>query len=159
MNTKTIKLSPKKGNHGHITSYTVNIGSAEARKCGFSDEGAELEKVVDVEKQQIVIRTKKEEIPPKKDSSMKQYSSVVECISFDVSGRLELSLLGFPYLMFVKPSELHRGGKNGEIKRLVVGSKITFEYSGVTSVRELRNVTILSDGTSEVDEDGNLIKW
>ena len=56
---KPIKLSPKRGNHGHITSYTVNIGSAEARECGFTTDGAELEKIVDTEKQEIVIRVKK----------------------------------------------------------------------------------------------------
>lgn len=58
MKIKSIKLSPKRGNHHHITSYTVNIGSAEARECGFTDEGAELEKIVDPEGKQIVIRLK-----------------------------------------------------------------------------------------------------
>ena len=38
METKDIKLSPKKGGHGHITSYSVNLGSAEVRSCGFLDE-------------------------------------------------------------------------------------------------------------------------
>lgn len=56
MYSKPIKLSAKKGNHGHITSYTINIGSAEARECGFTDEGAQLEKIVDFDKKQIIIR-------------------------------------------------------------------------------------------------------
>lgn len=59
---RSIKLSPKKGGHGHITSYSVNIGSAEARLCGFvSPEGEpapELEKIIDPENQQIIIRRK-----------------------------------------------------------------------------------------------------
>lgn len=55
---KPIKLSPKKGNYGHITSYTVNIGSAEARECGFTADDVQLEKLVDVENKQITIRIK-----------------------------------------------------------------------------------------------------
>lgn len=60
MTVKPIKLSPKKGNHGHVTSYTINIGSAEARECGFTDENAQLEKVVDFERKEIIIRLKTE---------------------------------------------------------------------------------------------------
>lgn len=55
---KPIKLSPKKGNYGHITSYTINIGSAEARECGFTDENVQLEKIVDIENKTITIRIK-----------------------------------------------------------------------------------------------------
>lgn len=61
MYTKPIKLSKKKSGSGYVTSYTVNIGSAEARECGFvSPEGLpfELEKVVDTENNQITIRRK-----------------------------------------------------------------------------------------------------
>lgn len=56
---KPIKLSPKKGGHGHVTSYSVNLGSAEVRSVGFLDEsGAQLpiEKVVDEENHCIVLR-------------------------------------------------------------------------------------------------------
>lgn len=56
--SKPIKLSPKKGNHGHITSYTINIGSAEARECGFTDDCVQLEKIVDRERKEIVLRIK-----------------------------------------------------------------------------------------------------
>ena len=55
---KPIKLSPKRGNYGHITSYSINIGSAEARNCGFTDEDVQIEKVVDPENKQIIIRIK-----------------------------------------------------------------------------------------------------
>lgn len=55
---KPIKLSPKKGNYGCITSYTVNIGSAEARECGFTVDGVQLEKIVDTSNKQIIIRVK-----------------------------------------------------------------------------------------------------
>lgn len=59
--TKDIKLSPKRGGHGHITSYSVNIGSAEARECGFVDADGNqlpLEKFIDFENHEIVIRIK-----------------------------------------------------------------------------------------------------
>lgn len=55
MTVKPIKLSPKRGNHGHITSYTINIGSAEARECGFTEDGVQLEKVVDLDRKEIII--------------------------------------------------------------------------------------------------------
>lgn len=58
---KDIKLSPKRGGHGHITSYSVNIGSAEARDCGFIDTDGNqlpLEKFVDLDNKEIVIRLK-----------------------------------------------------------------------------------------------------
>ena len=61
---KDIKLSPKRGGHGHITSYSVNIGSAEARNCGFVDSNGEqrhIEKIVDAENHQIIIRLKARE--------------------------------------------------------------------------------------------------
>lgn len=60
MTVKPIKLSPKRGNHGHITSYTVNIGSAEARECGFTEEDIQLEKIVDPDRKEIIIRIKSE---------------------------------------------------------------------------------------------------
>ncbi len=59
MFVKPIKLSKKMGNGGHITSYTINIGSAKSRECGFTDEDVELEKVVYFDKKEIIIRIKK----------------------------------------------------------------------------------------------------
>ena len=59
MFVKPIKLSKKRGNGGHITNYTINIGSAEAHECGFTDDDVELEKVVDFDKKEIIIRIKK----------------------------------------------------------------------------------------------------
>lgn len=59
MFVKPIKLSKKRGNGGHVTSYTINIGSAEARDCGFTDDDVELEKVIDFDKKEITIRIKK----------------------------------------------------------------------------------------------------
>lgn len=56
MIVKPIKLSPKKGNYGHITSYTINIGSAEARECGFTGDNVQLEKIVDTQNKQIIIK-------------------------------------------------------------------------------------------------------
>lgn len=62
MEIKDIKLSPKRGGHGHVTSYSVNLGSAEVRLCGFLDEEGnplQLEKIIDHENGQIIIRVKK----------------------------------------------------------------------------------------------------
>ncbi|MCL1995561.1 MAG: hypothetical protein FWG63_05070 [Defluviitaleaceae bacterium] len=33
-----MKLIPKKGGHGYISSYTVNISLKLAKSCGFVDE-------------------------------------------------------------------------------------------------------------------------
>lgn len=58
-----MKLSPKKGGHGYITSYTINIGSLEAKKVGFVDSDGtsfEIEKIIDEENQTIIIKLKKD---------------------------------------------------------------------------------------------------
>jgi len=58
-----MKLSPKKGGHGHVTSYTINIGCAEARRLGFVDEAGaplELEKRIDETSKTLVVCVKKE---------------------------------------------------------------------------------------------------
>ena len=55
-------LSPKRGNYGHITSYTVNIGSKEARDCGFLDKDGKslpIKKTVDTEHGRIIIELDK----------------------------------------------------------------------------------------------------
>lgn len=84
-------------------------------------------------------------------------TAIVESIEYHMSGQLALSLKGFPYVMFVYPKELHSGGKNCEVSELRIGSKINYE--NITVTRNLENVTIMSDGIREVDEEGNLIKW
>ncbi|HBD63502.1 MAG TPA: hypothetical protein DC038_03600 [Clostridiales bacterium] len=59
MESKPIKLSPKKNGRGEITSYTINIGSDEARQCGFVDSNGniqQIEKFIDVENNQVVIK-------------------------------------------------------------------------------------------------------
>ena len=61
METKDIKLSPKKGGHGHITSYSVNLGSAEVRSCGLVDEigsALPIDMLIDCEHHQFIIRLK-----------------------------------------------------------------------------------------------------
>lgn len=62
--SKPIKLSPKKGGNGYISSYSVNLGSSEVRAVGFLDEDGTplpLEKFIDAENHEIVIRLKSEE--------------------------------------------------------------------------------------------------
>lgn len=59
MQSKPIKLSPKKDGYGNISSYSVNIGANEARQCGFvAEDGTVLdtEKIIDTENNQIIIR-------------------------------------------------------------------------------------------------------
>ncbi|WP_206457909.1 MULTISPECIES: hypothetical protein [Anaerovoracaceae] len=59
METKPIKLSPKKGGNGYVSSYSVNLGIKEVVACNFLDETGtplEIEKVIDTEKNQIIIR-------------------------------------------------------------------------------------------------------
>lgn len=59
LDTKAIKLSPKRGGHGHVTSYSVNLGSAEVREAGFLDaDGVPLpvEKYIDKENHAIIIQ-------------------------------------------------------------------------------------------------------
>jgi hypothetical protein len=66
---KPIKLSNKKNGKGYVTSYSVNLGTAEIRNCGFigaDGNPMDLEKVIDTENRQIIIRVKK---PPSRRSS------------------------------------------------------------------------------------------
>ena len=59
METKPIKLSPKRGGNGYVSSYSINIGCAEVRDVGFLDENGTplaVEKVIDIEHNQIIIR-------------------------------------------------------------------------------------------------------
>lgn len=58
-----MKLYPNKGGHGHVTSYLMPVGSAEARKLGFVDENgerAELEKILDEEHGRLIVQVKKD---------------------------------------------------------------------------------------------------
>lgn len=58
---KQIRLSPKKGGNGFVSSFSVNIGSNEAKECGLIGEhGADVVviKLVDKDKQEITIRRK-----------------------------------------------------------------------------------------------------
>ena len=53
-----MRLTPRKGNGGHITAFFASIGSKEARDAGFIREDGKsriLKKTVDPEKQTITI--------------------------------------------------------------------------------------------------------
>ena len=55
-------LSLKKNGAGYISSYTINIGNKEAEAVGFIDKDGvskELEKIIDTENKQIIIKLKK----------------------------------------------------------------------------------------------------
>jgi len=61
MEIKPIKLSPKKNGYGHISSYSINIGATEARKCGFVDSDGNMlpiQKIIDTANNQIIIKLK-----------------------------------------------------------------------------------------------------
>lgn len=56
-------LSKKKNGKGYITSYSLNIGSKEARVLGFIDQNGNshiLEKNLDVKNHILIVRLKKE---------------------------------------------------------------------------------------------------
>ena len=61
MEIKTIRLSAKRGGNGYVSSYSVNIGSNEARTCGLvsKEKPVILCKVIDDENGQIIIKPKK----------------------------------------------------------------------------------------------------
>lgn len=64
MEVKPIKLSPKKGGNGYISSYTVNLGCSEIRDVGFIDIDGNLlpvEKLIDTDNKEIIIRLKAED--------------------------------------------------------------------------------------------------
>ena len=58
MKSKPIKLSPKKGGNGYISSYSVNIGISEARECGLVDSNGnalQVVKTLDPDNNRIII--------------------------------------------------------------------------------------------------------
>lgn len=58
---KDVNLILKKNGRGYLSSYTVNIALNEAREIGFIDEDGqpkEIEKVVDSQNNQIILRVK-----------------------------------------------------------------------------------------------------
>ena len=61
MEVKPIRLSPKKGGNGYLSSFSVNIGIAEAKACGMlnpNGQPAALEKIIDPESKSIIIRVR-----------------------------------------------------------------------------------------------------
>lgn len=45
MQTKPIKLTPKKGGNGYVSSYTINISVNEALELGFINEDRSINKI------------------------------------------------------------------------------------------------------------------
>lgn len=66
MEIKQIRLSPKRGGNGFISSYSVNIGAREARDCFHFDGELShpLVKVLDPEHGQIILRLKQFTLTP-----------------------------------------------------------------------------------------------
>lgn len=65
-----MKLSPKRGSHGFVTSYTLNVGSKEARDAGFlNPDGTSkpIQKTVDVKRGRIVFEVDDTAQEPKTD--------------------------------------------------------------------------------------------
>ena len=90
---------------------------------------------------------------------MKRMISTITAISYSIINGIAVNLKEMSYTHYIKPSEIHYGGKNCEVGTLTVGSKIEHDAPSGKGVRQLANVIILSDGIREVDTDGNLIKW
>ena len=82
-----------------------------------------------------------------------------------LSNRLMLTLKGYPYTLFVKIEEIHSAKHEepfaGQQSPLFLraGSIIKFLYDGNEAVREITDVTLMSDGITEVDDNGKFIKW
>ena len=56
-------LSKKKNGKGYVTSYTLNIGSKEARDLGFINkdgDSKQIEKIIDTQKKILIVRLKEE---------------------------------------------------------------------------------------------------
>lgn len=66
MEIKHIKLSPKRGGNGFISSYSINIGTKEARECFRldSEPDAPTVKILDPANRQIIIRVKQYTLTP-----------------------------------------------------------------------------------------------
>lgn len=66
MEIKQIRLSPKRGGNGFISSYSVNIGTREARECLLSDSESmpPVIKILDPENRQIILRLKQYTLTP-----------------------------------------------------------------------------------------------
>ncbi len=59
-----MKLTKKRGNGGHVTSYTLSIGSKEARELGFINEDGSsktIKKTVDLEKRLLIFELEPEQ--------------------------------------------------------------------------------------------------
>ena len=59
---RKIKLSPKKGGNGFVSSYSVNIGSDEAKECGLitdSEKNPLIIKFIDPEQKCVIIQVKR----------------------------------------------------------------------------------------------------
>lgn len=59
MEIKSIKLSPKKGGNGYVSSYTINISLTEAMQLGFINADKSInpiEKVIDNDNNTLIIR-------------------------------------------------------------------------------------------------------
>ena len=92
MEIKRIKLSPKKGGNGFISSYSVNIGSSEARECELigATYNKVIIKIVDPNNHQIVIKEKQCTLNEEVLHKVMGYASR----SNELNIRMELSLPG-----------------------------------------------------------------
>ena len=58
-----MKLRVNKNGQGYVSNYTLSIATNEARRLGFTSEDGErleLEKIIDEENGQLIVRIKKE---------------------------------------------------------------------------------------------------
>ena len=100
MEIKKIKMSPKKGGNGFVSSYSVNIGSNEAKECGLIDDGTQkvIVKVIDPENQQITIKEKQFTLTDEILQTVIGYSTRTNELSEQMTHSLPNTQVGGGYL-------------------------------------------------------------
>lgn len=100
MEIKKIKMSPKKGGNGFVSSYSVNIGSNEAKECGLIADGAQkvIVKVIDPQKQEITIKEKQLTLTDEIMQTVMDYSARSNELSIQMTRSLPNTQVGDGYL-------------------------------------------------------------
>lgn len=100
MEIKKIKMSPKKGGNGFVSSYSVNIGSNEAKDCGLVEAGTQkvIVKVVDPENHQITIKEKQFTLTDEILQTVMGYSARSNELSVQMTCSLPNTQVGDGYL-------------------------------------------------------------
>lgn len=90
MEIKKIKMSPKKGGNGFVSSYSVNIGSNEAKECGLIETNVPkvIVKVIDPENRQITIKEKQFTLTDEVIQTVMEYATKSNVLSTQMTRSL-----------------------------------------------------------------------